>query len=114
MQTGAPVGMPMAAAGAQSRSEDEEPTGKKDLKRTTTQAFGGGIPKRRSSSRFDCLQFHMHCTNKNIILDKQDISTDWMTGCFYGDLLLHEYIPISPLGQLRGRSLTMSWWKVAL
>uniref|UniRef100_A0A8C5APW5 FHA domain-containing protein n=1 Tax=Gadus morhua TaxID=8049 RepID=A0A8C5APW5_GADMO len=41
----------MAAAGAQSRSEDEEPAGKKDLKRTTTQAFGGGIPKRRSSSR---------------------------------------------------------------
>ncbi|CAL8382659.1 unnamed protein product [Boreogadus saida] len=51
MQAGGPAGPQMAAAGAQSRSEDEEPAGKKDLKRTTTQAFGGGIPKRRSSSR---------------------------------------------------------------
>ena len=53
MQAGGPAGPQMAAAGAQSRSEDEEPAGKKDLKRTTTQAFGGGIPKRRSSSRWD-------------------------------------------------------------
>uniref|UniRef100_A0A8C6S965 Microspherule protein 1 n=1 Tax=Neogobius melanostomus TaxID=47308 RepID=A0A8C6S965_9GOBI len=37
--------------GAQSRSEDEESLVVKDLKRTSAQAFGGGIPKRRSSSR---------------------------------------------------------------
>uniref|UniRef100_A0A8C6U791 Microspherule protein 1 n=1 Tax=Neogobius melanostomus TaxID=47308 RepID=A0A8C6U791_9GOBI len=34
-----------------SRSEDEESLVVKDLKRTSAQAFGGGIPKRRSSSR---------------------------------------------------------------
>lgn len=53
MQAGAPVaGAPMA--GAQSRSEDEESLVIKDVKRTATQAFcGGGVPKRRSSSRFD-------------------------------------------------------------
>lgn len=36
-----------------SRSEDEESTGVKDVKRTAAQAFsgGGGVPKRRSSSR---------------------------------------------------------------
>uniref|UniRef100_A0A8C6S7Y4 Microspherule protein 1 n=1 Tax=Neogobius melanostomus TaxID=47308 RepID=A0A8C6S7Y4_9GOBI len=33
------------------RSEDEESLVVKDLKRTSAQAFGGGIPKRRSSSR---------------------------------------------------------------
>uniref|UniRef100_A0A8C6SC60 Microspherule protein 1 n=1 Tax=Neogobius melanostomus TaxID=47308 RepID=A0A8C6SC60_9GOBI len=36
---------------SQSRSEDEESLVVKDLKRTSAQAFGGGIPKRRSSSR---------------------------------------------------------------
>uniref|UniRef100_A0A3Q3VI50 Microspherule protein 1 n=1 Tax=Mola mola TaxID=94237 RepID=A0A3Q3VI50_MOLML len=41
----------MAVAGAQSRSEDEESLGVKDMKRTATQAFGSGVPKRRSSSR---------------------------------------------------------------
>ncbi|XP_023687055.1 microspherule protein 1 isoform X2 [Paramormyrops kingsleyae] len=52
-------GVPEAAAGgttvgsttAQSRSEDEESAGGKDIKRTATQAFSGGVPKRRSSSR---------------------------------------------------------------
>lgn len=47
------VGAPMAAAGTQSRSEDEESLGVKDVKRTAVQAFGSGVPKRRSSSRFD-------------------------------------------------------------
>uniref|UniRef100_A0A8C9WU02 Microspherule protein 1 n=1 Tax=Sander lucioperca TaxID=283035 RepID=A0A8C9WU02_SANLU len=52
MQAGDPaVGAPMAVAGAQSRSEDEESLGVKDVKRTATQAFGSGVPKRRSSSR---------------------------------------------------------------
>ncbi|TMS18775.1 Microspherule protein 1 [Larimichthys crocea] len=53
MQAGDPVvGAPMAGAGAQSRSEDEESLGVKDVKRTAAQAFGsGGVPKRRSSSR---------------------------------------------------------------
>lgn len=54
MQAGDPVvGTPIAAAGAQSRSEDEESLGVKDVKRTATQAFGSGVPKRRSSSRFE-------------------------------------------------------------
>lgn len=47
------VGSPMGVAGAQSRSEDEESLGVKDVKRTATQAFGSGVPKRRSSSRLD-------------------------------------------------------------
>lgn len=47
------VGAPMGVAGVQSRSEDEESLGVKDVKRTATQAFGGGVPKRRSSSRFE-------------------------------------------------------------
>lgn len=52
MQAGDPgLGAPMAVAGAQSRSEDEELPGVKDVKRTATQAFGIGVPKRRSSSR---------------------------------------------------------------
>ncbi|XP_023845531.2 microspherule protein 1 [Salvelinus sp. IW2-2015] len=58
MQAGAAaasvVGAPMGAAGTQSRSEDEESTGMKDIKRTATQAFVGGggvVPNRRSSSR---------------------------------------------------------------
>ncbi len=54
MQAGDPVvGAPMAVAGAQSRSEDEESLGVKDVKRTATQAFGSCVPKRRSSSRFE-------------------------------------------------------------
>lgn len=53
MQAGDPVvGSPMGVAGAQSRSEDEESLGVKDVKRTAAQAFGSGVPKRRSSSRF--------------------------------------------------------------
>uniref|UniRef100_A0A3Q3GFH7 Microspherule protein 1 n=1 Tax=Kryptolebias marmoratus TaxID=37003 RepID=A0A3Q3GFH7_KRYMA len=52
MQASDPVvGGPMGVAGVQSRSEDEESLGVKDVKRTATQAFGGGVPKRRSSSR---------------------------------------------------------------
>lgn len=47
------VGAPMGVAGVQSRSEDEESLGIKDVKRSATQAFGGGVPKRRSSSRFE-------------------------------------------------------------
>ncbi|KAJ0023679.1 hypothetical protein NQD34_003578 [Periophthalmus magnuspinnatus] len=51
MQAGDP-GAGAALTGAQSRSEDEESLVVKDLKRSSTQAFGGGsIPKRRSSSR---------------------------------------------------------------
>lgn len=58
MQAGEPVvGAPIAVAGAQSRSEDEESLGVKDIKRTATQAFGSGVPKRRSSSRFDSYRF---------------------------------------------------------
>uniref|UniRef100_A0A3Q2C850 Microspherule protein 1 n=1 Tax=Cyprinodon variegatus TaxID=28743 RepID=A0A3Q2C850_CYPVA len=38
-------------SGVQSRSEDEESLSMKDVKRTAAQAFGGGVPKRRSSSR---------------------------------------------------------------
>ncbi|XP_010879484.1 microspherule protein 1 [Esox lucius] len=48
------VGATMGASGTQSRSEDEESTGMKDIKRTAAQAFVGGggvVPKRRSSSR---------------------------------------------------------------
>ncbi|XP_034022717.1 microspherule protein 1 isoform X2 [Thalassophryne amazonica] len=52
MQVGDPVvGASMAVAGVQSRSEDEELLGLKDVKRASTPAFGGGVPKRRSSSR---------------------------------------------------------------
>lgn len=53
MQAGDPVvGAAMGVAGTQSRSEDEESLGVKDVKRTATQAFGSGVvPKRRSSSR---------------------------------------------------------------
>lgn len=59
METGDPVVCaPMAVAGAQSRSEDEESLGVKDMKRTATQAFGSGVPKRRSSSRFG-LHYYM-------------------------------------------------------
>lgn len=64
MQAGAAaasvVGAPMGAAGTQSRSEDEESTGMKDIKRTATQAFVGGggvVPNRRSSSRFERYPF---------------------------------------------------------
>lgn len=61
MQAGDPVvGAPMAAAGAQSRSEDEESLGVKDVKRTATQAFGSGVPKRRSSSRFELYPCMLH------------------------------------------------------
>lgn len=52
MQAGDPV---VGVAGAQSRSEDEESLGVKDGKRTATQAFGSGVPKRRSSSRYTCI-----------------------------------------------------------
>lgn len=50
MQAGDP-GVGAALTGVQSRSEDEESLIVKDLKRTSTQAFGGSVPKRRSSSR---------------------------------------------------------------
>lgn len=50
MQAGDP-GVGAALTGAQSRSEDEESLVVKDLKRTSTQVFGGSVPKRRSSSR---------------------------------------------------------------
>uniref|UniRef100_A0A8C9S522 Microspherule protein 1 n=1 Tax=Scleropages formosus TaxID=113540 RepID=A0A8C9S522_SCLFO len=36
---------------SRNRSEDEESAGGKDIKRTAAQAFSGGVPKRRSSSR---------------------------------------------------------------
>uniref|UniRef100_A0A3Q2QF49 Microspherule protein 1 n=1 Tax=Fundulus heteroclitus TaxID=8078 RepID=A0A3Q2QF49_FUNHE len=52
MKAGDPVvGASVGVSGVQSRSEDEESLGVKDSKRTVTQAFGGGVPKRRSSSR---------------------------------------------------------------
>uniref|UniRef100_A0AAY4E0H3 Microspherule protein 1 n=1 Tax=Denticeps clupeoides TaxID=299321 RepID=A0AAY4E0H3_9TELE len=61
MEKDTQAGVPAAAMGgsaitamtSQSRSEDEESTGVKDVKRTAAQAFGGGgsVPKRRSSSR---------------------------------------------------------------
>lgn len=62
MQAGDPVvGAPMAVAGGQSRSEDEESLGVKDVKRTAAQAFGsGGVPKRRSSSRFELSSCMLH------------------------------------------------------
>lgn len=61
MQAGDPVvGAPMAVAGAQSRSEDEESLGVKDVKRTATQAFGSGVPKRRSSNRFESCSCMLH------------------------------------------------------
>lgn len=61
MQAGDPVvGAPMAVAGAQSRSEDEESLGVKDVKRTATQAFGSVVPKRRSSSRFELYSCILH------------------------------------------------------
>lgn len=60
METGDPVVCaPMAVAGAQSRSEDEESLGVKDMKRGATQAFGSGVPKRRSSSRFGLHYYRM-------------------------------------------------------
>lgn len=53
MQAGDPgVGASVGVSGVQSRSEDEESLGVKDVKRTATQAFGVGVPKRRSSSRY--------------------------------------------------------------
>ena len=58
MQAGDSLGgAPMGVTGVQSRSEDEESVSVKDMKRTTTQAFGSGVPKRRSSSRFDFFFF---------------------------------------------------------
>ncbi|CAL9704172.1 unnamed protein product [Knipowitschia caucasica] len=50
MQAGDPA-VAAALAGAQSRSEDEDSLVVKELKRSSTQAFGGMEPKRRSSSR---------------------------------------------------------------
>ncbi|KPP69644.1 microspherule protein 1-like [Scleropages formosus] len=44
-------GATVGSTTAQSRSEDEESAGGKDIKRTAAQAFSGGVPKRRSSSR---------------------------------------------------------------
>lgn len=61
MQAGDPVvDTSMAVAGAQSRSEDEESLGVKDVKRTATQAFGSGVPKRRSSNRFELCSCMLH------------------------------------------------------
>ncbi|XP_038159469.1 microspherule protein 1 [Cyprinodon tularosa] len=52
MQASEPVvGASVGVSGVQSRSEDEESLSMKDVKRTAAQAFGGGVPKRRSSSR---------------------------------------------------------------
>lgn len=47
-------GSSIGGLASHSRSEDEESTGVKDVKRSAAQAFGGGggVPKRRSSSRF--------------------------------------------------------------
>lgn len=54
MQTGdSVVGAPMGLTGTQSRSEDEDTLVIKDVKRTVTQAFGSGVPKRRSSNRYE-------------------------------------------------------------
>uniref|UniRef100_A0A665TBV9 Microspherule protein 1 n=1 Tax=Echeneis naucrates TaxID=173247 RepID=A0A665TBV9_ECHNA len=50
MQAGDPV-VGASMVPTQSRSEDEESLGVKDVKRTAAQAFGSGVPKRRSSSR---------------------------------------------------------------
>lgn len=53
MQASEPVvGASVGVSGVQSRSEDEESLSMKDVKRTAAQAFGGGVPKRRSSSRY--------------------------------------------------------------
>lgn len=73
MQAGDPVvGAPMAVAGAQSRSEDEESLGVKDVKRTATQAFGSGVPKRRSSSRFDSQCILLACdANEDVLFNAQ-------------------------------------------
>uniref|UniRef100_A0A3P9L7E2 Microspherule protein 1 n=1 Tax=Oryzias latipes TaxID=8090 RepID=A0A3P9L7E2_ORYLA len=51
MQSGDSTGASVGVSGVQSRSEDEESLGVKDVKRMSTQSFGGGVPKRRSSSR---------------------------------------------------------------
>uniref|UniRef100_A0A3P9HWW0 Microspherule protein 1 n=1 Tax=Oryzias latipes TaxID=8090 RepID=A0A3P9HWW0_ORYLA len=51
MQSGDSTGASVGVSGVQSRSEDEELLGVKDVKRMSTQSFGGGVPKRRSSSR---------------------------------------------------------------
>uniref|UniRef100_A0A8C5HJM6 Microspherule protein 1 n=1 Tax=Gouania willdenowi TaxID=441366 RepID=A0A8C5HJM6_GOUWI len=52
MQAGDPgVGASLGVGSAQSRSEDEDSLIIKDVKKTPTQAFGGSVPKRRSSSR---------------------------------------------------------------
>lgn len=68
MQAGdAVVGASMTVAGAQSRSEDEESLGVKDVKRTATQAFGSGVPKRRSSSRFDIISCILCCQSISIL-----------------------------------------------
>lgn len=68
MQAGdAVVGASMTVAGAQSRSEDEESLGVKDVKRTATQAFGSGVPKRRSSSRFDIFSCMQDCQSNCIL-----------------------------------------------
>ncbi|XP_066564278.1 microspherule protein 1 [Amia ocellicauda] len=50
-QGAGPVAATPGGTAVQSRSEDEEPAGGKDIKRTAAQAFTGGVPKRRSSSR---------------------------------------------------------------
>lgn len=64
MQAGDSVGgAPMGVVGVQSRSEDEESLSVKDMKRTTTQAFGSGVPKRRSSSRFEFIFLHYSVIN---------------------------------------------------
>ncbi|XP_028653886.1 microspherule protein 1 isoform X2 [Erpetoichthys calabaricus] len=51
MQATGGISLSAGSAMPQSRSEDEDLTGAKDLKRTAAQAFIGGVPKRRSSSR---------------------------------------------------------------
>lgn len=73
MQAGDPVvGAPMAVTGAQSRSEDEDSLGVKDVKRMATQAFGGGVPKRRSSSRYDSFFSPLLCARTiNVFLTLQ-------------------------------------------
>lgn len=52
MQSGDSTGASVGVSGVQSRSEDEESLGVKDVKRPSAQSFGSGVPKRRSSSRF--------------------------------------------------------------
>ncbi|MBN3291945.1 MCRS1 protein, partial [Polypterus senegalus] len=51
MQATGGISLSAGSAMPQSRSEDEDLTGAKDLKRTAAQAFSVGVPKRRSSSR---------------------------------------------------------------